>query len=216
MTDPPDDGVVGIREQRKRLTREELLQTATEMFADRGYDNVTVAEIAAGAGVSVKTLFQHFRTKEDLLFSELDETHQRLVNALRSRDREQSALVAVTEWLLQDVEQESPDSLERFHRTVGKSPAVAALRRRLYEDWENAIVQVLATEANEAHPTPRTRLIAAQLICMIRVISSPEVREFVTRHPVADRPAVMKEWVLAAADLIGNGLSHESPRRRSV
>lgn len=207
MTGTPEGEVVGIRAQRKRLTREELLQAAREMFADRGYDNVTVAEIAAGAGVSVKTLFQHFRSKEDLLFSDLAETHQRLVNSLRSRDRQQSVLAAVTEWLLNDVEQDSPDSLERFHRTVGNSPAVAALRRRLYEDWENAIVQVLAEEANEAIPTPRTRLIAAQLICMIRVISSPEVREFVARSPIAERPSVMKEWVLEAADLIGNGLS---------
>jgi AcrR family transcriptional regulator len=213
MAGTPEQGAIGVRAQRKQLTREELLQTASEMFAERGYDHVTVAEIAAGAGVSVKTLFQHFRSKEDLLFSELDETHQRLVDVLRARDRQQSVVVAVREWLIKDVENESPDSLERFHRTVGNSPAVAALRRRLYEDWENAIVEVLAEEANEASPTPRTRLIAAELICMIRVLSSPEVREFVTRHPLAERPSVIKEWVVQAADLIENGVAHQRSRR---
>jgi len=213
MAGTPEQGAIGIRAQRKQLTREELLQAAREMFAERGYDNVTVAEIAAGAGVSVKTLFQHFRSKEDLLFNDLDETHQRLVDALRTRDRRQSVVLTVQEWLIKDVENDSPDSMERFHRTVGDSAAVAALRRRLYEDWENAVVQVLAEEANEASPTPRTRLIAAELICMIRVLSSPEVREFVTRHPIAERPAVTKEWVLQAADQIEHGLSRPGSRR---
>jgi AcrR family transcriptional regulator len=212
MAETTNERELGVREQRKRQTREELLQAASELFADRGYDNVTVAEIAAGAGVSVKTLFQHFRSKEELLLSELDETHERLVSALRQRNHDRSPLEAVTEYLLSEADHDPPDSLERFLRTVGHSQPVAALRRRLYEDWENAIVQVLADEANEARPTPRTRLIAAQLVCMIRVHSSPEVTEFINRHPVAERPAVYREWLQQAVDLIGHGLLHEDSR----
>jgi AcrR family transcriptional regulator len=201
VTDTP----IGIREQRKRATREELLRAAAELFAERGYDNVTVAEIAAGAGVSVKTLFQHFRSKEDLLLAELDAVHGRLLTALRERDHAQSPLEALTEWLLAESEDDPGDGLERFHRTVGNSQAVAALRRRLYEEWENAIVRVLADEANEARPTPRTRLVAAQLVTLVRLTSSPEVTDFVTSRP--DRPAALKEWIEQAADLIGNGIS---------
>jgi AcrR family transcriptional regulator len=200
--------VPGIREQRKRLIREELLHSAQELFRERGYDNVTVAEIAAGAGVSVKTLFQHFRSKEDLLLSELDAVHARLLTALRTRDREQSLVEAVTQWLLSERTDDRPDGLERWHRSVGTSQAVAAMRRRLYEEWENGIVRVLADEANEARPTPRTRLIAAQLVCLVRVISSPEVREFVNQHPLEDRPAVYEAWIGEAAQLLNGGLAH--------
>jgi AcrR family transcriptional regulator len=201
------EGRVGIREQRKRATREELLQAASEMFAERGYDNVTVAEIAAGAGVSVKTLFQHFRSKEDLLLAELDAVHEGLLTALRTRDREQTPLEALTEWMLTRVENSPPDAMERWQRTVGSSQAVASLRRRLYDQWENAIVRVLADEANEARPSPRTRLIAAQLVAMVRVTSSPEVREFVGQRSFRDRRAAYREWIQQAADLIANGIS---------
>jgi AcrR family transcriptional regulator len=208
VTESHSEGPVGIRAQRKRATREELLQTAKELFEERGYDNVTVAEIAAGAGVSVKTLFQHFRSKEDLLLAELDAVHERLLSALRSRDHDQTPLDAMLEWMGSEIESSPPDGMERWQRTVGNSPAVAALRRRLYEQWEHAIARVLADEANEAHPTPRTRLIAAQLVAIVRVTSSDEVRDFVLRHPSRDRRAAYKEWLGQAGALVGHGLSN--------
>jgi AcrR family transcriptional regulator len=201
-----DETPLGIRAQRKRATRDELLATAKELFAERGYDNVTVAEIAAGAGVSVKTLFQHFRSKEDLLLAELDQTHERIINALRTRGPEDTPLDALIGWMSSEIEHSPPDGMERWERTVGNSPAVAALRRRLYEQWEHAIARVLADEANEARPTPRTRLIAAEIVSIVRLTSSEEVREFVLRHPSQDRRVAYREWLEQARDLLGNGL----------
>ena len=99
---------LGIRAQRKRATRDELLQTAKELFGERGYDNVTVAEIAAGAGVSVKTLFQHFRSKEDLLLAELDQTHERLLTALRERGPDDSPVDALVAWMSSEIENSPP------------------------------------------------------------------------------------------------------------
>jgi AcrR family transcriptional regulator len=198
---------LGIRAKRKQATRDELLQTASELFAQRGYDNVTVAEIAAGAGVSVKTLFQHFRSKEDLLLAELDQTHERLLTALRERDPDDSPVDALVAWMSSEIENSPPDGMERWERTVGNSPAVAALRRRLYERWEIAIARVLADEANEARPTPRTRLLAAELVAIVRVTSSDEVREFVLRHPSRDRRVAYKQWLEQASGLVARGLS---------
>jgi AcrR family transcriptional regulator len=198
---------LGLRAERKRATRDELLLTAKELFADRGYDNVTVAEIAAGAGVSVKTLFHHFRSKEDLLLAELDQTHERLLNALRERGPDHSPVDALVSWISDEIANSAPDGTERWERTVGNSPAVAALRRRLYEQWETAIARVLADEANEARPTPRTRLIAAELVAIVRVTSSEEVRDFVRRHPSRDPRTAYKEWLEQASVLVANGLS---------
>jgi AcrR family transcriptional regulator len=197
---------LGIRAQRKRATREELLQAARELFAQRGYDKVTVAEIAAGAGVSVKTLFQHFRSKEDLLLAELDQTHERLLNALRERTCE-SPVDALVSWMSSEIENSPPDGMERWEQAVGNTPAVAALRRRLYEQWEIAIARVLADEANEARPTPRTRLLAAELVAIVRVTSSDEVRDFVLHHPSHDRRAAYKQWLEQASGLVSRGLS---------
>jgi AcrR family transcriptional regulator len=196
---------LGVRERRKRATREDLLGAARELFAERGYDNVTVAEIAGVAGVSVKTLFQHFRSKEDLLLAELDAVHERLLEALRTRNRGRSPVEALIEWMKSEASRDTPD-IERFQRMVGTSPAVASARRRMYEEWEDAIARVLADEANEARPTPKTRLTAAQLVAIVRVTSSPEVRHFVARYPVEDRRRAYEDWLAQAAELVGRGI----------
>lgn len=61
-------GAMGLRERKKARTRERISDIATGLFLDRGFDEVTVAEVASAAGVSVKTVFNYFGAKEDLMF----------------------------------------------------------------------------------------------------------------------------------------------------
>src|SRR5476649_1530778 len=62
----------GLRERKKRLMRQQLSDTATEMFVERGFDAVRVSEIAAACGVSEKTVYNYFPTKESLIFDRFD------------------------------------------------------------------------------------------------------------------------------------------------
>jgi AcrR family transcriptional regulator len=195
-----------VREERKRDTRQRLQKAATELFEEEGYDNVTVAAVAAAAGVSVKTLFQHFPTKEDLLIAGLAEIHDDMIAAVGARPRGVTPLQAVTEWIVEWESNRPPDGFDRFLRMVGTGPSVESMRRRLYDEWENALVALLADEANEARPTPRTRLVAAQLIAMIRVLTSPEVRSLLERYPVEERMAAHEAWVHEAAAQLAGGL----------
>src|SRR5271170_8511934 len=64
----------GLRERKKRLMRQQLSDTATQMFLEQGFDAVRVAEIAEACGVSEKTVFNYFPTKESLILDRLEAT----------------------------------------------------------------------------------------------------------------------------------------------
>lgn len=85
LPSPPILGAGGLRERKKAKTRQQLSDVATRMFMDRGFDEVTVAEVAAEAGVSVKTVFNYFGSKEDLLFDREPEFLRSIDGLLASR-----------------------------------------------------------------------------------------------------------------------------------
>jgi hypothetical protein len=62
-------------------------------------------------------------------------------------------------------------------------------------------------------PSPGTRLVAAQPIAMVRVVTSPEVREFVSRHPAVDQRTSLAEWIARAGEITGDGLREYTPAR---
>src|SRR5690242_10434744 len=75
----------GLRERKKRQTRDTIATTAMGLFLARGFDDVTVAEVAAAADVSEKTVFNHFPTKEDLVFARGDDRLEARAEAIRTR-----------------------------------------------------------------------------------------------------------------------------------
>src|SRR5215207_4255607 len=75
----------GLRERKKRAVRAGIATTARRLFAERGFDAVTVADVAAAADVSEKTVFNHFPTKEDLAFAGREEGIAQLVKAIAER-----------------------------------------------------------------------------------------------------------------------------------
>ena len=77
--------IEGLRERKKRLTRKAIFDVAARLFSERGFENVTVAEIADAANISVKTLFTYVRSKEELVFSDDRNILDALVAAVRNR-----------------------------------------------------------------------------------------------------------------------------------
>src|SRR6202034_2283497 len=134
----------GLRERKKRQTRETVLAVANEMFEARGYENVTVAAIADAANISVKTLFTYFRSKEDLAFGGEHVLRDALVTAVRDRPEETTPVEAVAALLDRLIGAEGGgEALAGYHRGFGHSDALQSRRRRMWESYEDALTAVL-------------------------------------------------------------------------
>src|SRR5215813_15043096 len=84
----------GLRERKKQQTRQLIFETAARLFAERGFDVVTVAEVARAAEVSEVTVFNYFPTKEDLFFAGMQFFEETLLEAVRERATGESVFTA--------------------------------------------------------------------------------------------------------------------------
>src|ERR1043165_277586 len=100
--------MMGLREAKKRQTRQTLSEVATRLFAEHGFDRVTVAEVAAAANVSKMTVFNYFPRKEDLLFDLQPEAEHLLHQAVRDRQPGETAIAALRRLALRLLEQRHP------------------------------------------------------------------------------------------------------------
>jgi AcrR family transcriptional regulator len=117
---------VGLRESKKLETRREIADTAMRLFVQRGFDHVTVAEVAAAARVSEKTVFNYFPTKEDLFFDELPERQAALIAAIRDRAPGQSIVAALRRLQVAECPRLCSAGFAVFARIIEESPALQA------------------------------------------------------------------------------------------
>jgi AcrR family transcriptional regulator len=107
----------GLRERKKLQTRQLIAETARRLFAERGFESVTVADVARAADVSEATVFNYFPTKEDLFYSGLEAFEEELLTAIRERDSGESVLTAFGRLVLEPrglLAAKDPESVERL------------------------------------------------------------------------------------------------------
>ncbi|MGW6205466.1 TetR/AcrR family transcriptional regulator [Streptomyces sp. NPDC055089] len=156
----------GLRERKKRQTRQYLSDVATGLFLERGFDAVTIAEIARAADVSVNTVYNYFPTKEDLFLDRSQGVVDRLSRYVRGRDEGESAADAVLRELRVQVEGVSPtvglmDGYERFMRVI---EGADSLKARLWHIQQEALQRLEGTLWEECGAGDRTAsLVAGQL-----------------------------------------------------
>ncbi len=190
--------VTGLRERKKQETRRRLADLATAMFVERGFDNVSVAEVAEAAGVSKVTVFNYFPRKEDLFFDRTPEFAELLTSAVRSRAAGTTALAAVRELVLGLFDARHPmagfaDALPRFWNVVVNSPALRARAREAVEELET----LLATLFTESYGAADARLTAAFTVAAWRTAYLTGVRRVMAGERTADFLEEQRAWTAA-------------------
>ena len=208
----------GLRARKKRLTRDAIFAVADRLFAQRGFENVTVAEIADAANVSVKTVFTYVSAKEELIFRQ-QTVLDAVVRAVASRRLGQTPLVAAAQALLAAVNETDENlSLESFQRMIASGPAARSRVRALWDETETRLAEVLRAEARGARgdvlvERAARRLTAAQIMVLVRTVTSDEVDDLVTKSADTDsgRREALSQWIRDAAGRLARGL--QSPAR---
>jgi AcrR family transcriptional regulator len=157
----------GLRERKKRERRKAISDIAMGLFAERGYDAVTVAEIARAADVSEQTVFNYFPAKEDLVFDEDAAMRDRLVEAIRSRPDGASLVEGfrrIPEAMLARLDSYDGVPLVGMAEMITGSPALQRRAREMMVANAQALTQVIG-EALEVPPdSPRAWSIAGALL----------------------------------------------------
>lgn len=174
----------GLRERRKQEARQAISGVAMAMFEARGFDEVTISQVAEAAGVSKMTVTNYFPRKEDLVFDRAEMIIGSLAGAVTARASGESLLAAVRRDYAEriaegDVTLGMPTPT--FARMVGGSHALTSRRREIADLTEQALGDAIAAEAGA--DDPQQRIVAAQLASVYRVLFAEGTRRVLAGQP---------------------------------
>ncbi|HEU5030621.1 MAG TPA: TetR/AcrR family transcriptional regulator [Spirillospora sp.] len=208
---------LGLRERKKRETRRRISDIATGLFMTRGFDNVTVADVARTADVSVNTVFNYFKTKEDLFFDRQGEMIESAGRAFRDRRPGEGVVAVFRRRFFEGLDEGSyrtafHEGSEVWLKTVQDSPALTARSRELGQRMKDVLADLLAEETG-AGPDDVTPRVAAS---MIHAAQGVLIEEIAARKAAGETLAEMREDVYASAarvfDMLEHGIGDYAPK----
>ncbi|MFJ6697590.1 TetR family transcriptional regulator [Streptomyces sp. NPDC091272] len=203
----------GLRERKKRRTRNSLLRVALELFTSQGYERTTVDEIAAAVEVSQRTFFRYFASKEEVAFTVVSMVEARFLEAIRERPAAENPLTALRNavtWAWDSVgeaiEAVVPIELHmRTYQMIESTPALLAVHLRRSTELEDAIAHLIAErEGLDVDADLRPRITVAAFGGVMRLTgrmwgrrddaSLEAIREMTSRCLDQLGPALAGDW----------------------
>ncbi|MGW3288469.1 TetR/AcrR family transcriptional regulator [Streptomyces sp. NPDC001002] len=193
----------GLRERKKRETRQRISDIATGLFVERGFMDVTIAEIAEAADVSVNTVYNYFPAKEDLFLDRSAQAVGQPSRWVRGRDAGESAARAVLRELRAEVEVVSPRvglmaGYGRFMRVIHEAPPLRSRLWTLQQEILDHLEATLREEVGAAADDPLPGLIAGQICWVQQMVMVSVGRAMLTGR----NPDVVSREVLVLLDEI--------------
>jgi AcrR family transcriptional regulator len=196
----------GLRERKKRQTRDTIAAAAMRLFRARGFDAVTVADVARAADVSEKTVFNHFPTKEDLVFAGSEDKLAARLEAIRLRPPGvplSRVFEAETMAFLERLEDEPVEQLVAVPRLARSSPA---LRDRLLLAHEREAAALVAAVTDDEDDLEAATVVRA-LVWTGRLVFRTAIRRIVAGEDPADVAADLREQARRAYERLDRGLA---------
>lgn len=184
---------LGLRERKKLRTAEHIAGTALAMFLERGFDQVSVADVAAAAEVSKKTVFNYFPAKEDLVLHPIQDHKGEPARVVQTRQPGESPVAALCRHFLAGLETRDPitgladfDEFLAFQSMVMGTPS---LKLRLLEQWvesEGILAEALAEALGEPADSIVPSALASQIISVQRTLIVRNIQRMLAGNTPAD------------------------------
>jgi AcrR family transcriptional regulator len=201
---------MGLRERRKARIRETISVTASRLFLERGYDQVSITDIAREAEVSRRTLFAYFPTKEDLVLQRFADHEDEAARAVRARRPDQPPLEALRDAMLIALKQHDPNTglnddpeIIAFLRLITSTESLAARLTRYTARGVAALTEALRESGFDSLTA---RLAAAEVIVMQRELTLMNHECILNGESAAHRYANAVRATNLAFDLMRDGL----------
>jgi AcrR family transcriptional regulator len=167
------DGVAaaGLRERKKQKTRETITRVALRLFAEHGYEETTIADIAEAAEVSPRTVFAYFPTKEDIFFCDLPDLLDRLAKTLRERPEGATTLDAVRDFV---ATLEFDDDSWRRKQIVAADENLRRIERAHSAGFEDLLLESIARDLGTGTDDLRAQIAAASMIAAFNALQERE------------------------------------------
>jgi AcrR family transcriptional regulator len=208
----------GLRERKKQQTRELIAETARRLFAERGFEQVSVAEIARTADVSEKTVFNYFPTKEDLVYWRLESFEQELLDTLRERAAGEAVLDAFGRFvrrprgMLGRQDAETQQRLAGLTRMIASSPSLLAREQQIFAGYTDSLAALVTAEQRARPGDLRPWIAANAMIGAHRALVRHARGRVVDGAASATLSREVRERGEQAVALLAEGLGAYAPR----
>lgn len=211
----------GLRERKKRQTRQRIRDVAIGLFVERGFDNVTINEVAAAAEVSVNTVYNYFSGKEDLVLPPEEASPRRLADIVRGRRPGESAAGAVLTRLREEVRGRERrvglgEGFGRVLEMMRAAPTLTARLESLSHQMTDALAGVLAEETGAAPGDPLPRVMAWHIGSLHALVLSEIGRRTTAGEPPDAIVAAVLRLIDTAQDVLGEHVLAYAVREEST
>jgi AcrR family transcriptional regulator len=215
---------LGLRDLKKQQTRERIVETAWLLFADRGFEKVTVADVARQAQVAPATVFNYFPSKEDLFYGPLEAFGNHLIEAVRAREAGEPVLVAFRRYLedtgglLARIRAGDAEALQRartVNRVIADSPALQARERQALARTTDNLAALLAEENGTERDDVHAHVAASALMGVHRALLDYVRRRVLAERDLTELDADVHTLGAEAFALLEQGLGGYAPKRHA-
>jgi AcrR family transcriptional regulator len=201
---------LSLRERKKRQTRRAIADAAMRLFLERGFEQVSVAEVARAADVSEQTVFNYFPTKEDLVYERMGTFEDELLRAVRERPEGETPLRAFVRFILDRSDAamagDGGRRVAELTRLVTASPSLTTRELQIVAKYTDSLATHLAEETESGPDDIEPRLSAEAMMAFHRSLVDFARRRARSRKSGADLAAEIRAAGERALELLERGL----------